>query len=110
LTRGSALLDAPPWLGVVVALLLFASFVLGLASFSTRRFGIAPDISALADEADTTALSSLRSEALSDILDALEMNEPKIGHKANLLFASGVSLMLAIAAFSGYFVSQLFTG
>lgn len=110
LTRGSILLEAPAWVGVLVALLLFASFVVALASFSTRRFGIAPDISALASEVDSAAPSSLRSEALADLLDALEMNEPKIGQKANLLFMSGLGLMLAIASFSGYFVSQLFTG
>jgi hypothetical protein len=59
---------------------------------------------------DTETPFSLRSEALADLLDALEMNEPKIAQKANLLFISGLGLMLAIASFSGYFVSQLFTG
>jgi hypothetical protein len=110
LTRGSLLLDAPAWVGVLVALLLFVSFVLALLSFSTRRFGIAPDVSALASEAATTAPSSLRWTALSDIVDALEMNEPKVGHKADLLFASGIGLMLAIASFGGYFISQIFPG
>jgi hypothetical protein len=110
LTRGSLLLDAPAWIGVLVALLLFISFVLALLSFSTRRFGVAPDVSALASEAATATASSLRWGALSDIVDALEMNEPKIGRKADLLFASGVGLMLAIASFGGYFIRQLFIG
>jgi hypothetical protein len=107
LTRGSMLLDAPVWVGVSVALLLFVSFVLGLLSFSTRRFGIAPDVSALASEAATAAPSSLRSTALSDILDALEMNEPKIAAKANLLYLAGLSLMLAIGTFGGLFMVEL---
>jgi hypothetical protein len=110
LTRGSILLDAPVWVGILVALLLFVSFVLALLSFSTRRFGIAPDVSALASEVDTATPSSLRWTALSEILDALEMNEPKVGQKANLLFASGLGLMLAIASFASYFVVQDFSG
>jgi hypothetical protein len=109
LTRGSTLLEAPPWVGVLVATLLFLSFVLALLSFGTRRFGIAPDIPGLADEALSSAPSSLRWEALSEILDALRMNEPKIGQKANLLFLSGIALMLAMASFGGYFISQLVT-
>ena len=109
LTRGSTLLEAPPWVGVLVAALLFMSFVLALLSFATRRFGIAPDIPALADEAISSAPPSLRWTALAEILDALEMNEPKIGQKANLLFLGGVGLMLAMASFGGYFISQLVT-
>jgi hypothetical protein len=107
LMRGSMLLEAPLWVGVLVAALLFLSFVLALCSFATRRFGIAPDLSALAEQATTDTPSSLRASALSEILDALEMNEPKIGQKANLLFLSGVALMLAIASFAGYFIVHL---
>jgi hypothetical protein len=107
LMRGSMLLDAPLWVGVAVAVLFFMSFVLGLLSFATRRFGIAPDITALAAEASSTAPSSLRWTALSEILDALEMNEPKIAQKANLLFLGGVGLMLAVGTFGGYFVVEL---
>jgi hypothetical protein len=107
LTRGSLLLRAPEWVGVLVAVLLFISLVLALLSFSTRRFELAPDISALVPAARSTSAESLRWTALPDVLVALEINEPKIGQKANLLFYSGAGLILAVGLFGGYFVSQL---
>ncbi|MDP9222581.1 MAG: hypothetical protein M3P18_01755 [Actinomycetota bacterium] len=107
LTRGSMLLGAPAWVGVLVAFLLFISLVLALLSFSTRRFELAPDLSALVPAARTSSGPSLRWAALPDILSALEINEPKIGQKANLLFYSGAGLMVAAGLFGGYFLSQL---
>jgi hypothetical protein len=107
LTRGSILLQAPLWVGVLVALLLFVSLVLALLSFSTRRFEIAPDIVSLATRSQTETEASLRASAVPGIIDALQINESKVGQKANLLFMSGTGLMLSVAVFGGNFISQV---
>ncbi len=108
LTRGSILMAAPTWVGVLVAVLLFLSLALALFSFSTRRFEIAPDIVSLESElSERDTASSLRAAALPDIIYALQSNEPKVAQKANLLFMSGAVLMLSVATFGGYFIAQL---
>jgi hypothetical protein len=110
LTRNSLLLEASPWVGVAVAVLLLISLLLALFSFSTRRFELAPNVSALlpAPNSGSTA-GTMRWTALTDVLGALEVNEPKLGQKADLLFYSAVGLMLAVALFGGLFIFRLVT-
>ena len=107
LTRGSILLAAPVWVGILVALLLFISLVFALLSFSTRRFEIAPDIVTLASESWEQSALPLRAQVLPDIIYALRVNEQKVGQKANLLFVGGTTLMLSVAVFTGYFLADL---
>ena len=49
----------------------------------------------------------MRWSAVNDILKALEINEPKVNQKANLLLASAYGLMLSAALFGGHFIWQL---
>lgn len=107
LTRGSILLRAPVWLGVAVAVLLLSSLLLALLSFATRRFDLAPDIPVLVSAATVESERSLRWAALPAVQEALAMNEPKIAQKANLLFYSGCTLMLAALFFGGYFIFDI---
>ena len=109
LSRGSILLETPAWVGVAVALLLLTSLLLALLSFSTRRFQLAPNLQALVAAANTGSAESLRWGVLPAVLEALEINEPKVAQKADLLFYSGCSLMLATATFGASFILQLLT-
>jgi hypothetical protein len=105
LSRDSLLLQGPWWVAVAVAGLLLMSLLLALFSFSTRRFELAPSVASLvpAVKAGGTA-AEMRWRALTGLIEALEINEPKVSQKANLLFFSACSLTLAVGLFGGYFV------
>jgi hypothetical protein len=110
LTRDSLLLQGPSWVAVAVAGLLLISLVLALLSFSTRRFELAPSAASLLPDVNAgETAAQMRWRALADVLEALEINEPKVGQKANLLFVSAYILTLAVGVLGGYFVFRLVT-
>jgi hypothetical protein len=48
--------------------------------------------------------TSLKLATLPTILQALDVNEPKVGQKATMLSYSGILLMAAIFLFSAHFI------
>ncbi|MGH2728972.1 MAG: hypothetical protein ACRDJI_00020 [Actinomycetota bacterium] len=107
LTRGSFLQGAPAGLATAGALLLFASFLMALLAFATRRYETAPDLAALLALLRTGDDDFLRWNALPGIVGALDVNESKLGQKADLLFVGNLLLLGGIFVVAGYFIYWL---
>lgn len=106
LTKDSFLAWAPPWLYAMAISYLMGSFVLSLLSFAIRNYDLGPDIWALTDQMVAANDSDLKEDSLPSVLNALDVNEPKIDRKARLLSYSGILLLIGVlsaAAYSVYF-------
>lgn len=104
LTKDSFLIWAPPWLYVVAIGFLMASFVLALLSFATRGYDFGPDIQAVADQMVISDDVDLKEDSLPSVLNAVDVNEPKMDQKARFLSYSGILLLIGVLAVAGYSV------
>jgi hypothetical protein len=104
LTRGSFLQGAPAILATAAALLLFTSFLTALLAFATRRYETAPDLIALIALIRAGDDDFLRWNALPGIVGALDVNESKLGQKADLMFVGNLLLLGGILVVASYFI------
>jgi hypothetical protein len=105
-TSDSFLWLAPTWTSVAITVLLLGSLTLALLAFATRRYETAPDVEDLV-RFNHLSSDQIQWRALSDLLFALEVNESKMAQKSNLLFYSGLMLLVTVVLFGAYFVNAL---
>jgi hypothetical protein len=100
----SVLSNAPTLVGVTTATWLFLSLVFALLAFSTRRYEVAPDIDPLVLQMQHLDDLALKWIALEGLMNAIEVNESKVGRKAGYLFASATGLLVAILVLASFFI------
>jgi hypothetical protein len=89
---------------VLIATLLLSSLALALLAFATRRYEIAPDPSELTDSMSLGDERLLKWTTVPSVLEAIDVNEPKLVRKADLVFGSALLLLLGVAALAAYFI------
>ena len=99
-----ALADAGTVVAVALMALVLGSLVAAGVSFATRNYVVAPSLDDLVVLMDSDPSVNLRAVALPSILNALEVNEPKVNQKATWLSAAGALLLVAAILFVGQFV------
>lgn len=104
LTMDSILARAPTWAAIVISGLIFLSLARALLAFATRRYEIAPDVNDLAPMMLYGNDAYLKWNSLPTVLEAIDLNEPKLAQKADLLFYAGLSMLVALTAMTGYFI------
>lgn len=104
LTGDSVLIWAPPFITIFIVVALAGSLILALLAFATRHYELAPDIDDLWPAYSSASNDELRWAAFPGLLEARDINQPKVDQKAALLFWAGVSLLLGVLLFAGFFV------
>jgi hypothetical protein len=101
---GFSLVECTTLVGVTTATWLFLSLVFALLAFSTRRYEVAPDIDPLVLQMQHLDDLALKWIALEGLMNAIEVNESKVGRKAGYLFASATGLLVAILVLASFFI------
>ncbi len=104
LTRDSMLLWAPPLITVAIVAALGVSLSFALLAFGTRHYQLAPDVQDLWPAMASATEAELKWESFPDILEAIDINQPKLNQKATFLFWSGASLLIGAGLFAGFFI------
>lgn len=77
---------------------------MALIAFATRQYEIAPDVDRLVDHMRHLDDAALKWIALENFAVARDLNEVKIGRKANFLFFSGSTLLVAVLIIGANFI------
>jgi hypothetical protein len=89
---------------VLVATLLLSSLALALLAFATRRYEIAPNPRELTQSMSLGDERLLKWTAVPSVLEAIDVNEPKLARKADLVFGSALLLLLGVGALAAYLI------
>lgn len=109
LRSDSPMSRAPTWISVPVITLLLLSLASALLAFAARRFETPPSPESLVPSL-AAGEAHLKWMMFPDLLEAISINERKLGNKAELLFFSGLALLLAVGAFGAYHVARIVSG
>jgi hypothetical protein len=104
MTKDSVLLTIPNYPAMLVVGLLILSLVLALLAFATRHYEIAPEIDSLLQQMPNSDDELLKSAALPSLVNALDINEPKVNQKATMLYYSALALLGGIFLFATHFM------
>lgn len=100
-TRGSFLLQAPDWIGIVATASILVSIALALLGFATRDYVTAPKPEAVAQRAGATE-AWLKWRFVPNLLRAIDANRGKLERKARLIGLSLLSLLVGVLAMGAY--------
>lgn len=107
--RSSLLLSMPRPLGVLIALLVGSSLLLGLIAFGNRRYRRAPGVESVI-RLMAFGEDWLRWRFLGSFQLALEENGTKLRWKSRCLTSALSTLIAAVAMLVGYFVFAVLSG
>jgi hypothetical protein len=107
LSRDSRLMQAPPWLAMLLVVSIFFSLATALFAFGTRHFKHAPSFDATM-RLMTADADWLKWRFLRNIQESIAENHQKIEQKARFLTASIGFLLAAVAALGAYSIWVIF--
>lgn len=104
LASDGVLRRAPLWIGVAITAVLFASIALALGSFANRKYETAPTPAAVVGLMGEGGENWLKWRFLANLLNAVDINRPKLQRKVRLL-SSAVALLLLVVLILGAYLS-----
>ena len=100
-TRGSVLLEAPGWIGILAAIAILVSMTLALLAFATRNYIAAPRAQAVARRAAASE-RWLEWRFLPNVLRAIDANALNLATKARFVGLSVLSLLVGVLTTGAY--------